>query len=192
VNPDEIIHEYGADTLRMYEMFMGPFDQAVAWSTKGVQGVKRFLDRFVRLGESLKEGVLLSKENETLLHQTVKKVGEDIESFKFNTAVSSLMILLNALEKEEGVAREVYRTTVLLIAPFAPHLAEELWEMYGFKEGDRSIHEEKWPSYDVEKLTLDTVVYAVQVNGKLRGELEAKRDENEEILKKRFKIKRNL
>jgi leucyl-tRNA synthetase len=187
VNPDEIIHEYGADTLRMYEMFMGPFDQAVAWSTKGVQGVKRFLDRFVRLGESLKEGVLLSKENETLLHQTVKKVGEDIESFKFNTAVSSLMILLNALEKEEGVAREVYRTTVLLIAPFAPHLAEELWEMYGFKEGDRSIHEEKWPSYDVEKLTLDTVVYAVQVNGKLRGELEAKRDENEEILKNALK-----
>ncbi len=187
VNPDEIIHEYGADTLRMYEMFMGPFDQAVAWSTKGVQGVKRFLDRFVRLGESLKEGVLLSKENETLLHQTVKKVGEDIESFKFNTAVSSLMILLNALEKEEGVAREVYRTTVLLIAPFAPHLAEELWEMYGFKEGDRSIHEEKWPSYDVEKLTLDTVVYAVQVNGKLRGELSAKHDESEDVLKNALK-----
>ncbi len=187
VNPDEIVREYGADTLRMYEMFMGPFDQAVAWSTKGVQGVKRFLDRFVRLSESVQEEGELSRENDALLHQTIKKVGEDIESFKFNTAISALMILLNALEKETSVSRDVYRTMILLIAPFAPHLAEELWEEGGYNTKNLSIHGENWPPYDTSKLVLDTVIYAIQVNGKLRGEFLAKRDEEEEILKNALK-----
>lgn len=174
VNPDDVIKEYGADTLRLYEMFMGPFDQSVAWSTKSMMGVRRFLDRFMKLSEKLENDYVDSMEVDILLHQTIKKVGDDIEAFKFNTAISALMILLNAVEKEGHVSRSLYEKATQLIAPFAPHCGEELW--CGELGHHESVHRTKWPEYDKEKLVSGEVTVAIQIAGKLRGTIETARD----------------
>lgn len=170
VNPDTIVAQSGADALRLYEMFIGPFDQPVAWSSDAISGVRRFLDRVWRLSEKLPEPKGSTPERsdldsnlETLLHQTIKKIGEDIEGLKFNTAVSSLMILLNELEK--APAKNAYDTFVRLLAPFAPHIAHELAERHGI---DLSL----WPAFDPAKLASASVRLGVQVNGKLRGAIE--------------------
>ncbi len=168
VNPDDIVRESGADTLRLYEMFMGPFDQSVAWSTKSLAGCKRFLDRVYKISDSVTVEYVDSQEVSTLLHKTVKKVGDDILAFKFNTAISQLMILVNALEKEKGVSMSLYKTLVLLVAPFAPHLSEELWEKIG---NTSSVHISSWPTYDANQLVDEAVTVAIQVNGKARGEI---------------------
>ncbi|MDO4713169.1 MAG: class I tRNA ligase family protein [bacterium] len=167
VNPDDVIAEYGADVLRTYEMFMGPFDQAIAWNTQGMKGVKKFLDKVIALWEK----VNLSKEDEkpeidTLLHQTIKKLTEEIDEFKFNTSIAQLMILVNKLGEVDQISQPTFEALTLMLAPFAPHLAEELWEKLGnafsiFTTG-------KWPQYDEAKLVSSQVTLAVQINGKTR------------------------
>mgnify|MGYP006051213895 FL=1 len=180
INPDDIVELYGADSLRIYEMFMGPFDQAIAWSTENMMGARRFVERVWRLQERVNAESATSTETEVLLHQSIKKVGEDIEHFAFNTAIAQLMILLNHLEKEESVARSTYETLLALVAPFAPHVTDELWEDLG-NEG--SLYSSVWPSYDPKKTVSDTVTIAIQVNGKLRDTIEVSRTIAEEDLK---------
>jgi leucyl-tRNA synthetase len=182
VSPDDIVETYGADSLRLYEMFLGPFDQPVAWNTEAIIGVRRFLERIWKLttsvGEPGDEPVAEPKTEvrgsspgslDTLLHQTIKKVGEDIEGLKMNTAVSSLMILLNELESLPSVSQFAYKTLLLLLQPFAPHMASELWEK---AELGGDILAQPWPAYDESKIIASTVRVAIQVNGKVRGSIE--------------------
>ena len=185
-NPDDIVATYGADTLRLYEMFMGPFDQGVQWSTDGIIGPRRFIEKAWRFQEKV------SKENdgvndginaiEATLHKTIKKVGSDIEEFGFNTAIAQMMILGNELDKADKIERGQYETFLKILAPFVPHVAEELWHRLGNKT---SVHLEEWPKYDEAKTVDDTVTIAVQVNGKVRGTLEITSDTPEEEVKKR-------
>lgn len=170
VNPDQVIEEFGADSLRLYEMFMGPLEEMKPWKTSSIVGLRRFLERVWKLQE--KTGKQLStisnKQIEPLLHKTIKKVTEDIESFKFNTAISSLMILVNALEKEETLSIGAYRSLLILLSPFAPHLTEELWERLGEHQ---SIFLAEWPKWDKHKIVEETMTIVVQVNGKVRERL---------------------
>ena len=194
INPDDIVATYGADSLRVYEMFMGPFNQAIAWNSDSLVGARRFLERAQKLRLKIEE-VRLKKDNDlskdlsksanvhliSVLHQTIKKVGEDIEAFRFNTAISSLMILLNALEKESEVPREAFEIFLKLLCPFAPHLAEELWSSLNNKH---SIHTESWPVFDNQVLLRSDVTIVVQVNGKVRGHLTCERGTPKEALTK--------
>jgi leucyl-tRNA synthetase len=167
VNPDDIVREFGADALRVYEMFMGPFEQAIAWSTDGLVGTRRFLEKVARCAQRVTDAAV-SDDLAVVMNQSIKKIGEDIEGFRMNTAVSQLMILMNALEKETEVPRVAYESLLRMLAPVAPFLAEELWEQLGHTT---SIHLEDWPSFDAAKLTSGEVSIAVQVNGKVRGVL---------------------
>jgi leucyl-tRNA synthetase len=176
VNPDDIVEEYGADTLRVYEMFMGPFDQSVSWSTSGIIGPRRFLEKVWKLKSKIGSPALISQEVETLFHQTVKKVSEDIENFKFNTAISSLMIFVNMLEKEVEISKELFSDFLILLAPFAPHVTEELWREVGNKT---LVHNEAWVHFDAEKAKSQKVTIAVQVNGKVREVFETSLDASE-------------
>ena len=164
INPDTVVNEVGADALRVYEMFIGDYQQDVSWSTDSLRGCKRFLDRIYKLGEKLsdKEGYT----NETLVHQTIKKVTDDLSNLKFNTAVSQLMILTNDLDKNETITKSDYKILLTLLNPIAPHITEELNEKYAL---GKPICESAWPTFDEEKTKESTVNIAVQVNGKLRG-----------------------
>ena len=164
INPDDIVATYGADTLRLYEMFMGPFGQSVVWSTESIIGPRRFLERSWRLKEKATRGTDESS-LDAAIHNTIKKVGDDIEAFGFNTAISSLMILVNEMEKAEAFSRAQYETLLVLLAPFVPHITEELWHEMGNTD---SIHLASWPVYDPTKTVLSEVTIAVQVNGKVR------------------------
>ncbi|MBP9771536.1 MAG: leucine--tRNA ligase, partial [Candidatus Pacebacteria bacterium] len=177
INPDDIVSQFGADSLRIYEMFMGPFEQAIAWSTDGLVGARRFTERVARLKEKVdSQRASHAPHLETLMHQTIKKVTEDIGSFRMNTAISALMIYSNALEKEGTIPQEAYETLLTLLAPFAVFLTEELWEGLG-REG--SIHSASWPVFDPEKTVDGEVVIAIQVNGKVRGTITCPRDTDE-------------
>lgn len=170
VNPDDIVENYGADAFRMYEMFMGPLEKSKPWSTANIDGCFRFLNRIWRsfVHESkVKERDATEKELRSL-HVTIKKVSEDIENLRFNTAISQLMICHNELNENADIAKSVAEAFVLLLSPFAPHISEELWSLFGRKG---SIILEKWPSADPRYLTTDEVTYAIQVNGKLRGNI---------------------
>lgn len=179
VNPDEIIGTYGADTLRVYEMFMGPFDQQIAWNTNSMIGSRRFLERVWKLagkvqGVGVSAGMIaVPTELESLVHKTVKKVSADIADMKFNTAISTMMILLNALDEQSAVLREHYEIFLKLLAPFAPHMSEELWAVLGNKT---SIHLSAWPVCDEAKIREASRKIGVQVNGKIRAEFEAATD----------------
>jgi leucyl-tRNA synthetase len=166
INPDEIVERLGADTVRMYLCFMGPYGVTTnyPWDPNGVVGVRRFLERVWRLKEKIGSVEMSS----TLLHKTIKKVSEDIEAYKFNTAISAMMILMNAWEKEETIAIDSYKTLLRLLAPFAPHMTEELWHELGEKE---SIHLSSWPVFDPALIAEDTVTIGVQINGKARDQL---------------------
>ncbi len=174
VNPDEIVRRFGADTLRLYEMFMGPFGQAIAWSEDGLVGSRRFLERVWRLGQSEKLKTKSGKQRESLqllINQTIKKVSEDIEAMKFNTAISSLMILLNEFEKFEkpdSIPVKFFKTFLKLLSPFTPHLADELWQSLG---ESKSIHLAPWPKVDRKKLLKQTAIIIVQVNGRVRDSI---------------------
>lgn len=174
VGPDELIKIWGADTLRIYEMFMGPFDQPVAWNTEGMIGPRRFIERVWNLASRItSDKKTLSEDYKSLvsdLQKTISKVSDDIERLSFNTAVSSLMTLLNRFEKETSVLKKEYADFILLVAPFAPHVTEEIWANLGNK---KSIHLEKWQTADKTLLIEDKVMIAVQVNGKLRATIEA-------------------
>ncbi|MEK7613936.1 MAG: leucine--tRNA ligase [Patescibacteria group bacterium] len=171
INPDDIVHSVGADSMRVYEMFMGPFENTVPWSTNGLVGSRRFIERVLRLRDSVRSEDVAALE--TILHQTVQKVSEDIEKFKFNTAVSALMIFVNEVEKQKTIGKKQYDTLLILIAPFAPHVTEELWERIG---NHFSIHQEMWPIFDPAKATSDKVEIAVQVGGKTKGSIRISRD----------------
>ena len=178
VNPDEIVATYGADTLRLYEMFMGPFEQAVVWSQESIIGSRRFIERVWRLQEKIEiKKKSEKKPYEMVLHQTIKKVGEGIEAVGFNTAISQMMICLNEFEKSETVAKDDFKLFLRLLAPFAPHVAEELWHELGEK---KSIHLSGWPSYDETKLQSDMMTVMIQVNSKNRAEVLVVRDITEE------------
>ena len=164
VNPNDVVAQYGADTMRMYIMFIGDFEKAAAWSDNAVKGCKRFLDRIWNLSEQLKDGDVYSKDNEALVHKTIKKVADDIENMKFNTAIAALMTLTNQFY-DKGVNRAEYRTLLTLLSPFAPHMADELWEQLGF-EGLACT--QSWPEYDESKTIAAEVTIAVQVGGKLK------------------------
>ena len=180
VNPDDIVNAFGAETLRIYEMFMGPFEQAKTWNTGGVEGVRKFLDRVWRVFQKPITTDSPAPQILKVLHQTTKIVGEHIESFRFNTAVAQMMILTNELTALESVSQEVLETFAKLLSPFAPHLAEEFWqEILGHSE---TISYEPFPSYEASYLEEDTVSYAVQVNGKVRGDFSIAKDAPKETV----------
>jgi leucyl-tRNA synthetase len=185
VNPDDIVATYGADTMRVYEMFMGPFDQAIAWSTTGMIGSRRFLERVWKLAGCVADPsstpIPLSLDTDVLLNKTIKKVSDDISAIRHNTAVSALMILSNELEKADAIPRSAYETFLKLLAPFAPHMAEELWHALG---NDGSIHTSSWPVADESKLASEEATIAVQVNGKVRATFKASKTATKAELEK--------
>lgn len=191
INPNDIVEELGADALRTYEMFIGDYEKEAAWSSNGLKGCKRFLDRVWKLGESLNDKTGYSLE--TLIHQTIKKVTNDIELMKYNTAVSALMILLNNYEKLETITKEDYRIFLHLLNPIAPHITEELNEIYHL--GD-PLCESKWPTYEEAKTIDDSYCMIVQVNGKVRGKIEVAtnttKEEMERLALEVENVKKNL
>ena len=168
VNPDEIVDTYGADTMRLYEMFIGDFEKAAPWSPKSIKGCRRFLERIWNLFEQVQEGDSYSEQHEVLMHKTIKKVGEDIENLKANTAIAALMSMVNEFY-DKGVNKAEYKTLLTLVSPFAPHITEELWNMLG-EAGVLSL--EKWPEYDEAKTVESSIEIGVQVNGKLKGTIQ--------------------
>ncbi|MBQ9557140.1 MAG: leucine--tRNA ligase [Clostridia bacterium] len=172
VNPDDIVNEYGADTMRLYEMFIGDFEKAAPWSSQSIKGCKRFLDRVYALPELLAEGEGYGK-LEKSFNRTIKKVSEDIMSLKANTAIAALMELLNEIAAEKAITAAGLKAFLILLNPLAPHITEELWEQNGF---GGYIHQQSWPEYDESKLADDVVEIAVQINGKLRGTVEIPAD----------------
>ncbi len=168
INPDDVVRDYGADTLRIYEMFMGPFEQSIPWSTGNLIGSRRFLDRVFRLSSRVGASRLSGERLGSILERSIKKVGEDIETFSFNTGISTLMVLSNKFEELAIINLDDWKIFLRLLAPFAPHLAEELWARLGQK---KSIHLEVWPKFDSNKLVDNEVKVAVQINGKTRGQI---------------------
>src|SRR3989344_3437998 len=179
IDPDDAVERLGADTVRMYLAFIGPYNEVSSypWDPNGVVGVRRFLERVVRAEEYVVQGDVISLQ--TALHKVIKKVGEDIAAQKFNTAISQLMILLNSIEKEKQIGKEQWATLVKLLAPFAPHLAEELWQ----REAKRpSVHTESWPEYNKDYLVEETITIIVQIDGKTRATVEVPRDAENDVL----------
>ncbi len=172
VNPDEIVDTYGADTMRLYEMFIGDFEKAAPWSPKSIKGCRRFLERVWSLADKVQDGDEYSKEHEALMHRTIKKVGEDADNLKANTAIAALMTMLNEFY-DKGVNKAEYKTFLALLNPFAPHITEELWQQMG-ETGLLSVA--PWPQYDESKTVESTVEMAVQVNGKLKGTIKLAAD----------------
>ena len=172
VNPDEIVDTYGADTMRLYEMFIGDFEKAAPWSPKSIKGCRRFLERVWSLADKVQDGDEYSKEHEALMHRTIKKVGEDADNLKANTAIAALMTMLNEFY-DKGVNKAEYKTFLALLNPFAPHITEELWQQLG-ETGLLSVA--PWPQYDESKTVESTVEMAVQVNGKLKGTIKLAAD----------------
>ena len=175
INPDEVVDQYGADTMRLYEMFMGDFEQAAPWQTSAIAGCNRFLDRVWALSDKLVEGEGYRPAMETLMHQTIKKVSADIESLKMNTAIAQLMTLVNALYDNGGATKAEFETLVQLLNPFAPHMTEELWEKLGHSH-DEQLAYYPWPAYEEAKCVEAAVEIAVQVNGKVKARLKVPAD----------------
>ena len=184
VNPDDIVREYGADTLRTYEMFIGAFDLSAAWSEDGVKGCRRFLERVWKLQDMLTQEEGYSEDLETKMHQTIKKVSGDFENLKFNTAIAAMMSLINEFYKKNAVTRGEYRTLLTLLNPVAPHITEELWQTAGF---DGRIYQTQWPSYEEEKTVESTVEVGVQVNGKIRVTISVPKDAEKDTVIARAK-----
>ena len=173
VNPDEIVRDYGADTMRVYEMFIGDFEKAAPWSQSSIKGSKRFLDKVWALSDKLTDGDSYRTELESAFHRTIKKVTEDIEGLKMNTAIAALMSLLNDIQGTGSINRAEFKTYLILLNPFAPHMTEELWQQAGF-EG--MLNEAEWPKYDEAKCADSTVEIAVQVNGKIKARINVAAD----------------
>ena len=194
VNPDEIVSEYGADTLRTYEMFIGDFEKSANWTESGVQGCRKFLERVWKMDDLLIEDESMDKETEVLFHQTIKKVTEDFETLKFNTAIAQLMTLSNALRAKERVTRMEWKTFLLLLNPVAPHLTEELWERAGFT--GHIATDGTWPEYQDDKLSENYAEMPIQINGKVRGKvvlpLKATQEQAVEAAQKEESIARYL
>ncbi len=185
INPDDIVDQYGADTLRTYEMFIGDFQMDASWTDEGLQGCRRFLDRLWRLQENLVEGDSYSEELEILFNQTIKKVTEDYEALKFNTAIAQLMTLSNEIRHKNEINRKEMETLLVLLNPVAPHITEEMWEALGY-DGHIVSHA-KWPSWDERKLKGNTIEMPVQINGKVRATMEISPDASEEEIVEKAK-----
>ena len=181
VNPNDMVRDYGADALRVYEMFIGDYTKDATWSENGLKGCKKFLNRIWNLQDKLNDCCEYSKNLENLIHKTIKKVTNDIETLNYNTAVSALMILLNEMDKEKEISRRDYRTILHLLNPFAPHITEELNEIYHL--GDE-FSSSPWPQYEEEKTVSQTLKIGVQVNGKLRATIEVVKDTSKDELEK--------
>ena len=181
INPDDIVNEFGADTLRLYEMFMGDYKEDVPWSTESLKGCKRFIDKVIRLKDTLNDNEGFTKDLEKIQNQTIKKVTYDLDNMAYNTAVSSLMILTNAYQDAKSISKEDYRLLLTLLNPIAPHITEELNESIGFSP----IVNGTWPVYDEDKTKDTTVTIAVSVNGKVRGKLEVDVDTPSDILQEK-------
>ncbi len=177
VNPDDVVQEYGADTLRCYEMFMGPFEQGKSWNMNSVAGIRKWLERVNRVFEKVDNQVEVDKKVLSTLHKTIKQVGDDIDNFKFNTAISQMMILTNELTNLDKVPKDILEKFAIILSPFAPHLAEALWENLGHVG---TIAYVDWPQFEEQYLVEETVMYAVQVNGKVRAELSFAKDGNKD------------
>ncbi len=177
VNPDDVIEEFGADTMRLYEMFIGDFEKSAPWNTSSIKGCKRFLERIWALSEKTGEGEGYSKEIESSVHKTIKKVSADIEQLKMNTAIAAMMSLINEMQELSEITKDDYKTLLTLLNPFAPHITEELWQMQGY---NGQIAHEKWPEYNEEKCKDSTIEIAVQVNGKVRARLSVAADINKD------------
>ena len=182
VNPDEIVAEFGADTLRTYEMFIGAFDLSASWSQEGVRGCRRFLDRVFKLQDSLVDGENYSKELETRMHQTIKKVSLDFEALKFNTAIAAMMSLVNDFYKAGKVTKGEFSTLILLLSPVAPHMCEELWQTIG---NAGRVYAQAWPEYDEAKTIEDEVEIAVQVGGKVKALVKVGMEDTEEAVREK-------
>lgn len=165
VGPNELIKTFGADSLRMHEMFLGPLEDNKSWNSANIIGARRFLEKVWKLKNKVSEGLVADESTESIVHKTIKKVSTDVENFSLNTAISSMMILANELDKKEKIDTSLYKSLVLMLAPFAPHITEEIWSLLGNK---KSIHLETWPRYDESKIKSVSAKIAVQVNGKVR------------------------
>ncbi|MCR5500289.1 MAG: leucine--tRNA ligase [Acetatifactor sp.] len=174
VNPDDIVQDYGADTLRTYEMFIGAFDLSAAWSEDGVKGCRRFLERVWKLQDILVDGDAYSADLETKIHQTIKKVSSDFECLKYNTAIAAMMGLINEFFKKNSINKAEYKTFLILLNPVAPHITEELWQAVGF-EG--RVYQQSWPTFDEAKTIESTIEIAVQINGKVKTTIMIAKDE---------------
>ena len=182
VNPDDIVADYGADTLRTYEMFIGAFELSAGWSEDGVKGCRRFLERVWKLQDILTEGMDYSKDMEIKMHQTIKKVSSDFENLKYNTAIAAMMTLVNEFYKKNAVTKGEFKTLLALLNPVAPHITEELWQTVGF-EG--RVYQTVWPTYEEAKTVESTVEIMVQINGKNRATLNiGKDDPKDEVITK--------
>jgi leucyl-tRNA synthetase len=188
INPDDIVKEYGADTLRVYEMFMGDYEQDAPWSTDSLKGCKRFIDRIIRLKDKVVDGDEYSKNLETIIHQSIKKVTYDLSHIAYNTAVSTLMILLNKYEECESITKKDYILLLKLLNPIAPHITEELNESLG----EKPICESSWPEYDEAKTVLEEKEIGVQVNGKLRGSINVHVNDSDDMIKEKALSNENV
>lgn len=191
VNPDEVVAEYGADTLRLYEMFIGDFEKSAPWDPKGIKGCRRFIERYYNLQTIITDGDYVRPELEGVFHKTIKKVGDDIENIKFNTAIAALMSLINDVTATGSITREELRIFSILLNPFAPHVTEEVWEQQKLSDSG-ILAEQSWPLYDEGKCKDDTIEIAVQVNGKIKAkvviEAEADRDSVLSVVKAEPKV----
>ena len=182
INPDDIVNDFGADTFRVYEMFMGPFDQTASWSMDSIRGCGKFLDRVWNLQDMLIDGDNYSQEVEKLMHQSVKKISQDIEEMKFNTCISTLMTMVNEFYKLKKINKAEFKTFITLLNPFAPHITEELNQLVGFSY---DIATYSWPEYDESKTIADSITLPIQFNGKLKATIQIIPDEDETIVKRK-------
>jgi leucyl-tRNA synthetase len=188
INPDDIVNEFGADTLRVYEMFMGDYEQDAPWSTDSLRGCKRFIDKIIRMKEKVVDGEEYSKDLETIIHKSIKKVEYDMTHMAYNTVVSTLMILANAYDEKANITKGDYRLLLTLLNPLAPHITEELNEELGYKP----ICESDWPKYEEAKTIDSEKTIGVQVNGKLRASITIGIDEDEESVKTKALAEENV
>ncbi|MEG2177226.1 MAG: class I tRNA ligase family protein, partial [Oscillibacter sp.] len=180
VNPNDIVEQYGADTMRTYIMFLGDFEKSASWSNEAVKGSKRFLDRVWNLAEAASDSYEVTPANEAAIHRTIKKVTDDIDDLKMNTAIAAMMTLVNEFYAN-GATRGDMKDLLLLLSPFAPHIVEELWETLGFaKLTGKMACQNDWPVYNAEKTLVSSVEMAVQINGKLRGTITLPVDSDEQ------------
>ena len=189
VNPDVMVDSYGADSLRCYELFIGDYEKEAVWNESGLKGCKRFLDRVYRMKDNLIDSFSYTESLEILINKTIKKVTDDIDNIKYNTAVSALMILLNEFEKVGKITKKDFRTFLMLLNPICPHITEELNEICNLGE---KIYKSSWPTYDESKLDEDEITIAVQVNGKLRSTINVLKDIDEESLKEKALNEENV
>ncbi|MEE8341299.1 MAG: class I tRNA ligase family protein, partial [Candidatus Neomarinimicrobiota bacterium] len=190
INPDDVVEQYGADVFRMYEMFIGPFDQSAAWDTKGIVGIDRFIKKVWRfVTDSEIKDIKPDKDQQFLIHNTIKLVTKQIDTLDLNTAISQIMIFVNELSKENKLSKNVLETLLLLLSPFAPHISEELWQYLGHSN---TLAYQSWPKYKDEYLMKKTILIPIQVNGKVRDKIEIDLDQNKEIVLSNAKKCKNI